>query len=229
MRHVREKLGLRVRGRLCDRRFLERVQLRGSNGRELSDVGLNPDVVRHLPFRRANWRERQRVHKPLPVLAVVLQLDDARLPGVDALANDLELLWLRVRTLKETAVVSDRLLDAVPGDELEPVVRVNQRLIRQGKVRDRHPFLQRVHRELLQRRERHRRLLANAVQLRHQLRHLVGPLPVDLRVPKPRGVEPVARRLRRALRLVPLRLLLRVRRGSRGGVLHLAGSISHHV
>mmetsp|Transcript_14010 Transcript_14010/g.58990 ORF Transcript_14010/g.58990 Transcript_14010/m.58990 type:complete len:242 (-) Transcript_14010:170-895(-) len=55
--------------------------------------------------------------------------------------------------------MTDGLLDGVPRDLLETVVRVDQGLVRKREVRDRHAFQHGIHRELLQRRERHRLLL----------------------------------------------------------------------
>ena len=115
--------------------------------------------MRHLAFRRANGRQREVVDEFLAGFPVVFDLHRARQTGADALSDVHQLLGFRLRPLQKPAVMTHGLLDGVPGDLLETVVRVDQGLVRKREVRDRNAFQHGIHRELLQRRERHRLLL----------------------------------------------------------------------
>ena len=105
--------------------------------------------------------------------------------------------------------MTDGLLDGVPRDLLETVVRVDQGLVRKREVRDRHAFQHGIHRELLQRRERHRLLLETLLpQLSaHGICLLIlgrGALVAGMRVHRASARRYSLRGVRRTLRRRPL-------------------------
>ena len=115
--------------------------------------------MRDLAFGGADRGQREVIDELFPVLAIIFQLDCASLAGADASPDVCQLLGLSVRSLQKSAVVTHRLFDGIPGDELEAVVGVDEWLVWERKICDGHALLHRVHRQLLQRRQRHWLLL----------------------------------------------------------------------